>query len=96
MRAGLFSTCSVSAKRIAAESNLQIDWRALVAAILAALVLTACGGKTEETATSQEEEGPFVALTTEAEAARFLAQASFGASDSSIRDVQRYGYEGSE
>ena len=94
MRAGLFSTCSVSAKRIAAESNLQIDWRALVAAILAALVLTACGGKTEETATSQEEEGPFVALTTEAEAARFLAQASFGASDSSIRDVQRYGYEG--
>ncbi len=94
MRAGLFSVRSVSVKRIAADPDFQIDWRAIVVATLVAWVLAACGGNTEETATSQEEEGPFVALTTEAEASRFLAQAGFGADDSSIRDVQRYGYEG--
>jgi uncharacterized protein (DUF1800 family) len=95
MRAGLFSVDSVSAERIASDRGLQIDWRAIVVATFVALVLAACGGSKEETATSQEqEEGPFVALTTEAEAARFLAQAGFGADDSSIRDVQRYGYEG--
>ena len=78
MRVGVFSVRRFSAKRISSDPNLRINWRAIVVATFVALVLAACGGSKEETATSQEE-GPFVALTTEAEAARFLAQAGFGA-----------------
>ena len=68
--------------------------RATVGATLAALVLAACGGGAEDTTTSAASEEPFVALITEEDASRLLAQASMGASDSSIRDVQRYDHEG--
>ena len=94
MRSGPFSIRKVLVKRHSVVVNWPIDWRTIVLATVFALVLSACGGSKDETATSQQDEGPFVALTTEAEAVRFLAQAGFGADDNSIRDVQRYGYTG--
>ena len=59
---------------------------------IAAFVLAACGGEAPEE--SEEEPGPFVALTTQPEASRFLAQAGMGASESGIRQVQGANYTG--
>ena len=66
--------------------------RAFLVAGIAAVMLAACGGETSQE--TQEDTGPFVALTTEAEASRFLAQAGMGASDSGITQVQRANYTG--
>lgn len=67
--------------------------RSLLLAGIAAVLLAACGGETSQENT-EEDTGPFVALTTEAEASRFLAQAGMGASDEGIRQVQRADYTG--
>ncbi|UCH47581.1 MAG: DUF1800 domain-containing protein [Betaproteobacteria bacterium] len=81
-------------ERSLTRQSKPIRWRGTLATTVTALVLAACGGGAEEISTSVEPEEPFVALTTEEEASRFLAQASFGSNDSSIRDVQRYDYHG--
>jgi len=66
--------------------------RGLLLAGVAAMVLAACGGETPPE--SEEEAGPFIALNTETEASRFLAQAGMGASDAGIREVQGADYTG--
>jgi len=66
--------------------------RSLLLAGVAAMVLAACGG--EKPPESEEEAGPFIALNTETEASRFLAQAGMGASDAGIREVQGADYTG--
>ena len=68
--------------------------RSLFAACLAALVLAACGGSGNDSTGGEAETGPFVALTSEVEASRFLVQAGMGANDSSMRSVQGAGYTG--
>lgn len=66
--------------------------RCFFVAGIAAVLLAACGGESSQD--TAEDSGPFVALTTEAEASRFLAQAGMGASDSAIVQVQRADYTG--
>jgi uncharacterized protein (DUF1800 family) len=95
MRAASFAERSETVEGSLPRHHERIQWRGILIATITALVLAACGGGADETTTSQEEEeGPFVALTTEEDASRLLAQASMGANDSSIRDVQRYDHEG--
>ena len=64
----------------------------LFVAAIAACLLASCGGETPSA--TEEDGGPFVALQTEAEASRFLAQAGLGANDSAMRDVQAADYTG--
>ncbi len=59
--------------------------RALVAAVASAFVLGACGGSKSDIIAAD-------APTSDAEAARFLTQASFGPSDASIAELNRLGY----
>jgi len=96
MRAANLSKQSNAPQRLLPLKYGAFRWRGIVTAAFTALVLAACGGgnNEEEANVSVEDDGPFVALTTEPEASRFLAQASYGADDSSIRDVQRYNYAG--
>ena len=57
---------------------------------LAALVLGACGSGSDST--PPPSSGPDAQPTTQAEASRFLAQASFGATMSAVDDVSANGY----
>lgn len=69
-----------------------VSIRNVLLAAIAAIVLAACGGESPEE--TEEDPGPFVALTTQPEASRFLAQAGMGASESGIRQVQGANYTG--
>ncbi len=94
MRAASCSEHADTAEETMSRNHKPIRWCGIVVATVAALVLAACGGGAEDTTESVETEEPFVALMTEEDASRYLAQASFGASDSSIKDVQRYDHDG--
>ncbi len=96
MQAETLSKQSNSSEGSLSGERLPVRWRGIFAASFSALVLAACGGgaNEEESRASVEGEGPFVAQNTEPEASRFLAQASYGADDDSIEDVQRYDYAG--
>lgn len=59
--------------------------RAVGVAATAALALSACGGNSDEIAVADAPES-------DAQAARFLTQASFGPTDASIAEVKRLGY----
>jgi uncharacterized protein (DUF1800 family) len=68
-------------------------FRAMVRAALfglAALVLGACGSGSDST--PPPSSGPEAQPTTQAEASRFLVQASFGANMSSVADLSANGY----
>ena len=59
--------------------------RAVGVAATAAMALSACGGNSDEIAVADAPES-------DAQAARFLTQASFGPTDASIAEVKRLGY----
>lgn len=70
-----------------------VQWVGLLAT---AALMAACGGGNGEEAPAARQEAPATAdvPATQADAARFLAQASFGANDAEIRRVMRLGYTG--
>ena len=90
--------CSVELINCRHASNAQslraahVHVRELLLCLAMAVGLAACGGET--TQETDEEPKTFVALRTEPDASRFLAQASMGASESGIRQVQGADYTG--
>jgi uncharacterized protein (DUF1800 family) len=96
MQAVNVSKQSNTSERSSSGEYESARWRGIVTVSFSVVLLAACGGgaNEEEARVSAEGEGPFVAQTTEPEASRFLAQASYGADDGSIEDVQRYNYAG--
>jgi len=67
---------------------------ASAAATLSAALLAACGGGGGTPAAAPAPAPPPVASITSAEAARFLGQAGFGATDAALARVQSLGYSG--
>lgn len=75
--------------------NTPPDIKPMAAASLAALALSACGGGgSSATPTPPPSNNPPPAPPTAAQAARFLLQAQFSASDAEIAAVQSQGYAG--
>jgi uncharacterized protein (DUF1800 family) len=68
--------------------------QALAAATLAAASLEACGGGASAAASAPAAPAPPPAAPTDADASRFLAQASMGANRTEIANVVRLGYAG--
>lgn len=69
------------------DGALRRPWRTLACSVLLALMLAACGGSGGGNEAGGDEPPPAAD-----EAARFLAQASFGATEAQIEEVSRLGY----